>query len=204
MWLARITRFSAARDAGTDVRVQPAAQASTSERDRLSRMLMKRGRIRMARDDREIRLPHRGETVAPDATPSAEPSLGELFKRLSTDTSELIRHEMSLAKVEMREAGATLARDATKIGVAVALALAGVLALGAFAIVGLGDLFNNYWLAALVVGVLFLAIGGYLAKNALDDVKRRGLKPQKTVETLREDASWVKQEGRELKRDLTR
>jgi uncharacterized membrane protein YqjE len=158
----------------------------------------------MARDDREVRLPHRGETVAPDAIPSAEPPLGELFKRLSADTSELIRQEMSLAKVEMREAGATLARDATKIGVAVALALAGVLALGAFAIVGLGDLFNNYWLAALVVGVLFLAIGGYLAKNALDDVKRRGLKPQKTVETLREDASWVKQEGRELKRDLTR
>jgi uncharacterized membrane protein YqjE len=158
----------------------------------------------MARDDKEVRLPHRGEAVAPEVSPSAEPSLGELFKRLSADTSELIRHEMTLAKVEMREAGATLARDAAKIGVAVALALAGVLALGAFAVVGLGDLFNNYWLAALIVGVLFLAIGGYLANNALDDVKRRGLKPQKTVETLREDASWVKQEGRELKRELTR
>jgi uncharacterized membrane protein YqjE len=158
----------------------------------------------MARDDREVRLQHRGEAVAPEAIPSGEPSLGELFKRLSSDTSELIRQEMSLAKVEMRQAGATLARDATKIGVAVGFALAGVLALGAFAIVGLGDLFNNYWLAALIVGVLFLAIGGYLARNALDDVKQRGLKPQKTVETLREDASWVKQEGRELKRELTR
>ena len=125
-------------------------------------------------------------------------------KSLTTDTSELIRHEMDLAKVEMREAGATLARDAAKIGIAVGLALTGVLALGAFAIVGLGDLFNNYWVAALIVGVVFLAIGGYLAKNAINDVKERGLKPQKTVETLREDASWVKQEGRELKRELTR
>ena len=158
----------------------------------------------MPRDDRELRLPHRGDAVAPEAIPSAEPSLGELFKRLSTDTTELIREEISLAKVEMREAGATLARDATKVGIAVGLALAGVLALGAFAIVGLGDLFNNYWLAALIVGVLFLGIGGYLASNALNDIKRRGLKPQKTVETLREDASWVTQEGRELKRELTR
>jgi uncharacterized membrane protein YqjE len=158
----------------------------------------------MARDDKEVRIQQRGESVPPAPAAAAEPSLGDLFKRLTTDTSELIRHEVDLAKVEMREAGATLARDATKIGVAVGLALAGVLALGAFAIVGLGDLFNNYWVAALIVGVLFLAIGGYLAKNAINDVKERGLKPQKTVETLREDASWVKQEGRELKRELTR
>jgi uncharacterized membrane protein YqjE len=158
----------------------------------------------MARDDREVRLQHRGDAVPPEPTAPAEPSLGELFKRLTTDTRELIHREVELAKVEMREAGATLARDATKIGIAGGLALAGVLALGAFAIVGLGDLFNNYWLAALIVGVLFLAIGGYLAKNAINDLKQRGLKPQKTVETLRDDASWVKQEGRELKRELTR
>jgi uncharacterized membrane protein YqjE len=130
----------------------------------------------MARDDMEVRLPHRGDAVPPRAITGDEPSLGELFKRLSTDTSELIRQEMSLAKIEMREAGATLASDATKIGVAVGLALAGVLGLGAFAIVGLGDLFNNYWLAAFIVGVLFLAIGGSMAKNAINDVKRRGLK----------------------------
>jgi len=157
----------------------------------------------MARDDREVQLHHRGEVVAPAPAREAEASLGELFKRLTADTSELIRQELNLAKVEVREAGATLARDATKIGVAVGLGLAGVLAVGAFAIVGLGDLFNNYWLAALIVGVAFLAIGGYLANNAIHDVKERGLKPQKTVETLREDASWIKQEGRELKRELT-
>jgi uncharacterized membrane protein YqjE len=158
----------------------------------------------MARDEMEVRLQQRGEGIPPEKTVAAEPPLGELFKRLTADTSELIRQEMTLAKVEMREAGATLARDATKVGVAVGLALAGVLALGAFAVVGLGDAFDNYWLAALIVGVLFLAIGGSMAKNAINDVKRRGLKPQQTVETLREDASWVKQEGRELKRELTR
>ncbi len=158
----------------------------------------------MARKETEVRLPHRGEGVPPEATTGTEPSLGELFKRLSSDTAELVRHEVSLAKVEVREAGATLARDAAKVGVAVGLALAGVLALAAFTIVGLGDLFGNYWLAALIVGVLLLAVGANLARNAMKDIKQRGLKPQETVETLREDASWVKQEGRELKRELTR
>ena len=158
----------------------------------------------MARKDTEVRLPQRDEGVPPDTRTSTEPSLGELFKRLSTDTAELVRHEVSLAKVEMREAGTTLARDATKIGIAVGLGLAGVLALAAFTIVGLGDLFENYWLAALIVGVAFLAVAAYLVRNATNDIKQRGLKPQETVETLREDASWVKQEGRELKRELTR
>jgi uncharacterized membrane protein YqjE len=159
----------------------------------------------MARDDKEIRIQHRGDSVAtPESTRGAEPSLGELFKRLSTDTSELIRQEMNLVKVEMREVGTTAARDATKIGVAAGLALAGVLALGAFAVVALGDLFGNYWLSALIVGVALLAVGSYLAKNAVNDIKQRGLTPQQTMQTLRDDASWAKQEGRELKREITR
>ena len=142
----------------------------------------------MPRDDREIRIQRRGG-AARDETGAADASLGELFKRLTADTSELIRQEMSLAKVEMREAGTTLARDATKIGIAVGFALAGVLALAAFAVVGLGDLFGNYWLAALIVGVALLAVAGYLAKNAVNDIKQHGLKPQETVQSLRDDAS---------------
>ena len=164
----------------------------------------------MPRNDREVRLQQergereRGESVDPQPTAAPEPSLGELFKRLTNDTSELIRQEMSLAKVEMREVGTTVARDATKIGIAVGFALAGVLALAAFAVVGLGDLFENYWLSALIVGAALLGVAAYLAKNAVSDIKQRGLKPQETMQTLRDDASWAKQEGRELKRELTR
>ncbi len=157
----------------------------------------------MAREQSEPRIERRDYGAPADATAGSEASLGDLFKRLTTDTGELVRQEMSLAKAEMRQAGATLARDGTKIGIALGLALAGVLALTAFLIVALGDLFDNYWLAALIVGVVFLAIGGFLAKNAVNDVKRRGLKPEETIDTLREDTAWAKQEARELKRELT-
>jgi uncharacterized membrane protein YqjE len=154
----------------------------------------------MAREDREIRL--RGDITPEPAT--TEPSLGELFKRLTTDTTELIRAEMTLAKVEMREIGANVGRDASKIGMATGLALIGALALATFVIIGLGDLIDSYAASALVVGVLMLGIGAWLARNAMDDIKRRGLAPKRTVQTLRDDASWAKEEGRELKRELTR
>lgn len=154
----------------------------------------------MAREDREIRL--RGDITPEPGT--TEPSLGELFKRLTTDTTELIKAEMTLAKVEMREVGATLGRDASQIGIALALALVGALAVATFLIIGLGDLFDNYAVAALLVGIVVLGVAGYLARSAIDDIKRRGLKPQKTVQTLRDDATWAKEEGRELKKELTR
>lgn len=158
----------------------------------------------MEREQYGTPVPRGDERPRPAGTPGAEPSLGELFTRLTTDTGELVRKEVALARAEMREVGATLARDATKIGVAVGLALAGVLAVTAFLIVALGDLFDNYWLAALIVGVLFLAVGGIMARNAMSDVKRRGLTPQQTMSTLREDTAWAKEEVREVKRELTR
>jgi uncharacterized membrane protein YqjE len=138
-----------------------------------------------------------------EGTTGGEPSLGELLRRLTTDTGELVRQEVSLAKVEIRQTGATLARDGTRIGIALGLALAGALALVAFLVLALGDMLDNYWLAALIVGLVFVGIGYVLAKRALDDVKRRGLAPQQTIATLREDAAWAKQETREVKRELT-
>ena len=132
-----------------------------------------------------------------------EPSLGDLFRRLTSDTSELVRQEIALAKTELRETGSTLARDGQRLGIAAGLALAGALALTAFLVILLGDLLDNYWLAALIVGVVFLGIGAVLAKNAIADVKKHGLAPRETVGTLKEDAAWAKQEARQVKRELT-
>ena len=135
---------------------------------------------------------------------AGEPSLGELLRRLTTDTGELVRQEVSLARAEMREVGSRVARDGTKIGIALGLALAGVLALTAFLVIALGDLVGNYWLGALIVGLVLVGVGAFMAKSAVDDVKRRGITPQQTVATLKEDAAWAKEEVREVKRELTR
>lgn len=144
-----------------------------------------------------------GGAVTPLST-GTDRSLGDLFKRLSTDAGELLRQEADLAKVEIRETGATLARDAAKLSVAFAFGLAGVLSLAAFLVVALGDALNNYWLGALLVAVGFLGTSGVLVKNALDDIRKRGLKPKETISALRQDLDWAKSEAKELKRELTR
>ena len=133
-----------------------------------------------------------------------ERSLGELFRDLTTETSELVTKEIALVKAEARQTGTTLARDGAKVGVAAGLAFAGALALTAFLIAGLGDLLGGkYWLSALIVGVLFFAIGAGLVKNAIADVKRRGQSVRQTVETVKDTGSWAKEEARQVKQELT-
>ena len=158
----------------------------------------------MAREQFDAGLPSRESGGRVHPTAGTEPSLGELFRQLTTDTGELIRQEVTLAKAELRQTGTTVARDATKIGVAVFVANAGILALTAFLIVALGAAFNNYWLSSLIVAVVFLGVGGVLARNAVADIKRRALVPRQTAATLRDDATWAKQEAREFKREITR
>lgn len=154
--------------------------------------------------EREIPTNHpaRDDGVRPAS--AGEPPLGELLKRLTTDTGELVRQEISLARAELRQVGATAARDGAKVAAATGLALAGGLALTAFLVIGLGALLDNYWLSALIVGLAFVAIAATLGRSAVADVKQRGLVPQQTIASLKEDASWMKQEAREVKREITR
>jgi hypothetical protein len=137
-------------------------------------------------------------------TPMRERSLGELFRDLTTETSELVSKELALVKAEARQTGATLARDGAKMGTAAGLAFAGVLALTAFMIAGLGDLLTGkYWHSALIVGVLFFAIGMGLIKSATADFKRRGQSMKHTAETVKDTATLAKQEARQVKQEIT-
>ena len=158
----------------------------------------------MRQDDFEVPITARGDATRPPAGGAGDASLGELFKRLTSDSAELVRQEVALAKAELRETGGMLAADGAKVGAAVGLALAGALALTAFLVIALGNLFDGrYWLSALLVGAVMLVVGAVLAKNAVNDVKRRGLAPRQTIATLREDKAWAGREARDLKHDLT-
>jgi uncharacterized membrane protein YqjE len=141
-------------------------------------------------------------TRTPQTDHGGEPSFGDLVSRLTTQTGVLVRQEIALAKVELRETGSTLARDSAKVGTGLVIAWAGLLALTGALIVGLGDLFNNYWLAALIVGAVYVIVGAVLARSAIADVRHRGLSPKQTVETLREDADWAKEQTKALGQDL--
>lgn len=131
-----------------------------------------------------------------------EPQLGELFRQLAQDSATLVRQEVALAKAEIRENVKTVARNAAIIGAGAVLALLGTLVLIACLVMVVGDALDEYWLGALIVGGLFLVIGGIMAKQALGNLKAESLAPEQTIETLKEDKQWLQSEIKQARREM--
>ena len=133
--------------------------------------------------------------------PGAEPSLGTLFRELSADAARLVRQEITLARTEMKANVRAFATHAGSVALGAALATVGALVLVAALIAFLGDVVmgDRYWLAALVVGVLFLAVGGFLAYRAVSGLGKGGVAPAETLATLRETSGWAKAEVDDLR-----
>jgi uncharacterized membrane protein YqjE len=130
-------------------------------------------------------------------------SVGHLLKQISTDATHLIQQEIALAKLELRESVSAAGKSAAQLGIALGVAIPGMLSLVAFLVIALGDLMNdNYWASALIVGVACLAVAGILARRAIANVKGKLGIPE-TTGTLRDDAAWAKREVQSFKRELT-
>lgn len=147
---------------------------------------------------------HRPSSASITTTAENEVPVGELFRQLSADTSHLFRQEINLAKSELRESASHAVTGATRIGIAAGIAIPGLLAFGAFLIIGLGDLMNdNYWLSALIVSVAMLGTAALLVRQGIAAFGKASLVPTETAGTLREDAAWAKEESQAFKRAFT-
>jgi len=121
-------------------------------------------------------------------------SLGELFSDLTRETSTLVRKEVELAKTEMGQKVAVVGKSA---GLAVAGALMGLGAFGAF-VAMLIMLLSNYvapWIAALIVTLVLGGLAAALALAGIGAIKKASLAPKHTVETLKEDVQWAKEQA---------
>ena len=118
-------------------------------------------------------------------------SLGTLFAELSTETSTLIRDEVALAKAEMSQKVAGIGMDLGRVVAGGAVAYAGLLALVAALILALGEALP-VWLSALLVGIAVAAVGAVLVRSGLARLKERNPLPEQTIQTLKEDAQWLK------------
>ena len=50
------------------------------------------------------------------------------------------------------------------------------------------------WLSALIVGVIVCAAAYTLIQKGISDLKKKSLKPEHTVETIKESGKWIKQQ----------
>ena len=117
--------------------------------------------------------------------------IGELLKRLSQETTQLVRQEVELAKAEFAEKGKKAGVGAGMFGGAAALGLYALGALTATIILALAT-FLPGWVAALIVTVVYGAVAGVLALRGKAQVKQATPPvPEQAVETTKEDARWV-------------
>jgi len=120
-------------------------------------------------------------------------SLGDLFSELAGETGTLVRQEVALAQVELTKKATKLGKDVGYLVVGGAVAYAAALALIAALILALAT-FIPVWAAALVVGAIVGAAAYMMISSALAELKKADLAPRETVETLKEDAQWLKRQ----------
>ena len=121
-------------------------------------------------------------------------SLGQLFGDLSRQLSTLVRQEIDLARTETTQRVTAVTRDAALIGAGAALGYAGLLFLLAALVALLVYAGLDTWLAALLVGVVTLAVGGALVWRGREGLRTAKLVPERTIETLKDDAEWAKEQ----------
>ncbi|HZA91797.1 MAG TPA: phage holin family protein [Gemmatimonadales bacterium] len=123
-----------------------------------------------------------------------ERSLGELFAELARETSTLVRQEVQLAKAELTQSASEAGRGIASLVAGGAIAYAGLLFLLLAAVLALWDAGLEPWLSALIVGLVVVAIGAFLVMRAREALKPANLAPRRTVETLKEDQEWAKEQ----------
>lgn len=130
--------------------------------------------------------PHRGEADL------REESIGELLKRLSNETTALVKLELDLAKAEMTQKGKEAGTGAGLLGGAGVVALLMLGSLTAFLIALLATAMST-WLAALIVTVLWAVVAAVLGLTGKNKLQEAGSPaPEQTIETVKEDVEWAK------------
>lgn len=123
-----------------------------------------------------------------------ERSLGQLFADFSRQMSTLVRQEIALARAEVTARATSAGRGAAMVGAGGALAYAGALAVVAAIVLLLIEAGVTPWLAALIVGVVVAAIGAALVMSGRTTIANTDLTPRRTIETLKDDTEWAKEQ----------
>ncbi|HEU4711263.1 MAG TPA: phage holin family protein [Pyrinomonadaceae bacterium] len=136
------------------------------------------------------------------ATPAETDSLPGLFSRLGDDVMQLFNSQLALFKVEIKEEAGAYARGAAMIMFGAAVAVVGFALLNVAVAFAVSTLFAqatfsqpaSYALGFLVTGGFYLIVGAIVVLVMKNRLARTDLVPQRTVQELRKDKQWLKNE----------
>ncbi len=142
-------------------------------------------------------------TTARDA--SAQPgteTLPGLVSRLGEDVMQLFDTKLSLLRVELKEEANAYARGGIAISLGAIVAAVGFALLNVAVAFGVSTLFADtdltqpakYAIGFVVTGLFYVIVGGIVILTVKNRLAKHDLVPSRTVEELRKDKQWVKNE----------
>ncbi len=139
------------------------------------------GRERVVEFGRELR-------EGPDPS---DRSIKEIVDVLRPQVQELVAKQVELARTELLPVGKRAGLAAGLLAAAAVFMLV-FLIIFSLTAVYLLDSFLSLWLAALIVSVILLVVGGILAAAGASILRRLDPKPHKTIATLQQNVNWLK------------
>lgn len=130
-------------------------------------------------------------TAEPQQQNIAGRSVGELIGELTSDLSTLLRQEVALAKAEVTESASKAGKGAGMLAGSGVAAQLGLVFASVTVMWALGKAMDLVW-ASLIVTVLWFVAAAVLALSGRAQLKQVSVKPEQTIETLKEDAQWVR------------
>ena len=118
-------------------------------------------------------------------------SVGELLSEVTGDLSKLMRQEVALAKVELKEEAAKAGKAGGLLGGAGAVGYLVLVFVSLALMFALDDVMPMGW-AALLTAVILGIVAAVLFVVGRNRLKQVNPKPEQTVETLKEDVQWAK------------
>ena len=123
-------------------------------------------------------------------------SLGELFGDLARDMGTLVSQEITLARTELTEKATRVGKDVGMLAAGGLVAYAGLLAIIAAIIFLMADRGVPLWVSALIVGAIVVSIGVLLVRRGIAALRNHDLTPRQTIESIKEDTRWAKEQVR--------
>jgi len=119
-------------------------------------------------------------------------STGSLIRGILNDVRTLIREEIALARVEMREQAGRARAAALSFGIAAAALAFGAIFLLIAVALGIANLLGwPAWTGFLIMALL-LCIGGYFTlSSGRKQLASIHAVPEETVTTLKENSEWI-------------
>jgi uncharacterized membrane protein YqjE len=138
----------------------------------------------------------------PEVVQKSDESLPSLVGRLGDDVMQLLDTKVSLLKVELKEEVNEYVRDGVMIAAGGMIAAIGFALLNVALAFGISILFANadlsqpakYAIGFVAAGLLYLIVGGVIISVMKNRLAKQSLVPDRTVEELRKDKQWLKNE----------